>query len=32
MRKLLYAAILASSALLALAATVSAYNVPPCCL
>jgi len=31
MRKLLYAAILATSALTALAATVSASGIPPCC-
>ncbi len=31
MRKLLFAAILATSALMALAAAVSASGVPPCC-
>ncbi len=31
MRKLLFAAILATSAILTMAATVSAGNVPPCC-
>jgi len=31
MRKLLFAAILATSALLAVSATVSAAIVPPCC-
>jgi hypothetical protein len=32
MRKLLFAAILATSAMLALALSVGASSVPPCCL
>jgi hypothetical protein len=31
MRKLLFAAILATSALLTVAATVTAAGIPPCC-